>query len=313
MVTKVENQAQIGNETAAVGTLVHMNDALSTGAKAHLQVTFRDKTELTLGENASVVIDRYVFDPDAGVGEAALNATKGAFRFATGRLSEMPKKDINVSTPFAAMAVRGTDFWWGPIKGQSGVLLVSNSRLEVRKEDCREGTDTDRRRCRCAVTLKQAEEGTYIDRRTGCPGIPRQWTPGEVDAALSQTSFSLALGPTQQYQQQQRPQQQQQQQPPPPPITKITSKNQSRVRRDFCPGFTRLRLQRTIGAGIHLGHRTPSKSFVNWARGGDKELAQLGHVGVCRRSKRAIVICPTSISGALLTARLRPQQHQGQT
>jgi hypothetical protein len=197
MVTKVENQAQVGSEAAAVGSLVHMNDTLRTGAKARLQVTFRDNTNLTLGENASVVVDRYVFDPDAGVGEATLNATKGAFRMVTGRLSEMQNKDIQVSTPFAAMAVRGTDFWWGPIKGQAGVLLVHNSRLEVRKEDCPEGTDTDRRRCRCAVTLDQAEEGTYVDRRTGCPGIPRHWTPEEIDAALSTTSFSVALGPSQ--------------------------------------------------------------------------------------------------------------------
>ena len=138
MVTKVENQAQVGANAAAVGTIVHMNDTLRTGAKARLQVTFRDNTNLTLGENASVVVDRYVFDPDAGVGEATLNATKGAFRLVTGRLSEMPNKDIKVSTPFAALAVRGTDFWWGPIKGQSGVLLVHNSRLEVRKEDCPE-------------------------------------------------------------------------------------------------------------------------------------------------------------------------------
>ena len=95
------------------------------------------------------------------------------------------------------MAVRGTDFWWGPVQGQSGVLLVHNSRLDVRGQDCPEGTDDDRRRCRCAVTLDQAEEGTYIDRRTGCPGVPRHWTPAEIDAALSQTSFSLAIGPTQ--------------------------------------------------------------------------------------------------------------------
>jgi hypothetical protein len=94
------------------------------------------------------------------------------------------------------MAVRGTDFWWGHVQGQYGVLLVHNSRLEVRAEDCPEGTDTDRRKCRCAVTLDEAEEGTYIDRR-GCPGIPRHWTPAEVDAALSQTSFSLAFAPTQ--------------------------------------------------------------------------------------------------------------------
>jgi hypothetical protein len=143
-----------------------------------------------------VVIDRYVFDPDAGIGEATLNTTKGAFRLATGRLSEMTKKSIKVSSPFAAMAVRGTDFWWGHVQGQYGVLLVHNSRLEVRAEDCPEGTDTDRRRCRCAVTLDEAEEGTYIDRR-GCPGVPRHWTPQEVESALSQTSFSLAFAPTQ--------------------------------------------------------------------------------------------------------------------
>ena len=197
MVTKVENQAQIDGQPVAVGSPVHTNDTVSTGAKARLQVTFRDQTNLTLGENASVVIDRYVFDPDAGIGEATLNTTKGAFRLATGRLSEMTKKNITVSSPFAAMAVRGTDFWWGSIQAQSGVLLVHNSRLEVRDRNCTEGTDDDRRRCRCAVILDQAEEGTYIDRRTGCPGIPRHWTPGEVDAALSQTSFSLAFAPTQ--------------------------------------------------------------------------------------------------------------------
>ena len=117
MVTKVENQAQVGGQPAAVGSPVHTNDTVSTGAKGRLQVTFRDQTNLTLGENASVVIDRYVFDPDAGVGEATLNTTKGAFRLATGRLSEMTKKNINVSSPFAALAVRGTDFWWGPFKG----------------------------------------------------------------------------------------------------------------------------------------------------------------------------------------------------
>jgi hypothetical protein len=138
-----------------------------------------------------------VFDPDASIGEATLNTTKGAFRLATGRLNEMTKKNISVSSPFAAMAVRGTDFWWGSVQGQSGVLLMHNSRLEVRDRNCTEGTEDERRRCRCAVILDQAEEGTYIDPRTGCPGVPRQWTPGEIDAALSQTSFSLAFAPTQ--------------------------------------------------------------------------------------------------------------------
>ena len=198
MVTKVQNQAQVGGQAAAVGSPVSMNDTLQTGANGRLQVTFRDNTNLTLGENASVVVDRFTFDPDAGVGEATLNATKGAFRVVTGRISDMPNKDIKVNTAFAALAVRGTDFWAGSVQGQSGVLLVHNSRLEVRNEDCREGTEDDRRRCRCAVTLDQAEEGTYIDRRTGCPGVPRHWTAAEINSALATTGFSVALfSPTQ--------------------------------------------------------------------------------------------------------------------
>ena len=203
MVTKVQNQAQVGGQAVAVGSPVHLNDTLQTGANARLQVTFRDNTNLTLGENATVVIDRFVFDPDAGVGEATLNATKGALRMVTGRLTEMPNKDVKVKTSFGALAVRGTDFWSGSVGGQTGVLLVHNSRLEVRSDECPEDTDKDgemsdeeRRRCRCAITLDQAEEGTYIDRR-GCPGLPRQWTPAEINSALSTTSFSVAFGPSQ--------------------------------------------------------------------------------------------------------------------
>ena len=123
MVNKVENPAQIGAETAIVGTPVHMNDELRTGPKARLEVTFRDGTTLTLGENAKVVIDRYVFNPDKSTGELVLSTGVGAFRLATGKISEMRKKNINVSTPVAALAIRGTDVWWGPIDGQFGVLL----------------------------------------------------------------------------------------------------------------------------------------------------------------------------------------------
>ena len=125
MVTKAENEAQVdsgsGTITASVGTVVHMKDLLTTGPNGRLQVTFRDKSLLTLGENASVLIDRYVFDPDASVGEAALMSTKGALRFATGRLKAVTKKDITIATPLATLGIRGTDVW---TDGTHGVLAV---------------------------------------------------------------------------------------------------------------------------------------------------------------------------------------------
>jgi len=104
VVDKVENEAQVisasGAVTATVGAPVHLKDELRTGANARLQVTFLDETQLTLGEHASVVIDRYVYDPDRGIGETVLQATKGAFRFATCRIKEMKDSNIAVSTPF---------------------------------------------------------------------------------------------------------------------------------------------------------------------------------------------------------------------
>lgn len=130
-VTRVQNQAQVGSKTATVGTPINMNDVLRTGASARLQVTFHDGTSLTLGENARVVVDRYVYKPDKGKGEMALQATRGALHLVTGRLGQMREKNVKVTTPAAALAVRGTEFWTGPIDGHDGALLLKG-KVEVR-------------------------------------------------------------------------------------------------------------------------------------------------------------------------------------
>ena len=124
VVSKVTGQAQIGAATAAVGAPVHMSDRLRTGANARLQVTFHDNSSLTLGENANVVIDRYLFNPDKSSANVVLNATQGALRFAGGKIEQMHQKNIVVNTPNAALGVRGTHFWAGPIYGKYGVLLL---------------------------------------------------------------------------------------------------------------------------------------------------------------------------------------------
>src|SRR5262245_61770209 len=153
-VTRVQNQAQIGAAAATVGAPVYMNDQLLTGPNARLQVTFRDGTVLTLGEKAKVVVDRYVYNPEQSTGSLALDASQGAIRLATGKLHQMRDKDIKVSTPYAALAVRGTEFWTGPIDGHDGALLlkgrvsVSNRAGAVMLAVPGQGTDIQRRRRR---------------------------------------------------------------------------------------------------------------------------------------------------------------------
>jgi hypothetical protein len=138
VVDKVEHQAKIvtgGDAVAArVGIPVHLRDELRTGSAARLKLTFRDGTELTLGEKASVVIDRYIYDLKAGVGETVLQATRGAFRFASGRIKALKHKarsrcrrrwPISASTALSSGAARLTAdmaccCWkarsWSPIK-----------------------------------------------------------------------------------------------------------------------------------------------------------------------------------------------------
>jgi hypothetical protein len=162
MVTKVVSEAEVvtggAPVTASVGTVVHMRDELSTGAEARLQVTFRDQTTLTLGENAHVVIDRYVYDPDAGAGEVAINATVGALRFATGKLKGIRNKQITISTPVAHLGVRGTDLWSGLIKGVHAAYAVEPI-VDVRTQGGMQ-------------TLALAGQGTYITSPTAPPTPP---------------------------------------------------------------------------------------------------------------------------------------------
>jgi FecR protein len=185
MVTKVENEAEVlsggSSTTAAIGTVLHMKDELRTGADGRLQVTFRDKSVLTLGEKASVVIDRYVFDPDAGAGEAALDAAKGAFRFATGRLGSLRDKKITVSTPVAQIGVRGTEFWGGMLGQKYGILLLKPAITVTNQAG--------------SVTLNKPGWGTDILSNTDVPGPPTKWAADKVASALGSTSTQPGPNP----------------------------------------------------------------------------------------------------------------------
>lgn len=173
-VARVENEASIvvasASRQAVVGMPVHMKDELRTGANGRMQVTFLDDTELTLGENASVLIDRYVYDPDKGIGETMLQTTRGAFRFATGRIKELKEKTIVITTAFADIGVRGTEFWGGPIDGKYGVLLL-------------EGEVTVSNQAG-SVTLSKTGEGTNIASPLDAPSAPNIWPEAKVSRAI---------------------------------------------------------------------------------------------------------------------------------
>lgn len=175
VVDKVENEAKIvtgdTTTTAIIGAKVHMKDELRTGPEGRLKVTLRDDTVLTLGEKASVVIDRYVYDPDKSVGETVLQATKGAFLFASGRIKGLKQHKIVVSTPVANIGVRGTQFWGGPIEGKYGVLLLGGEVVVSNKAG--------------SVTLSKIGQGTDIPSPLDAPGPVKAWAAGKIARAVA--------------------------------------------------------------------------------------------------------------------------------
>jgi hypothetical protein len=85
---------------------VHMNELIETDEESAVVVLFADGSKLTIGENARVVVDRYVYDPSGTGSEQVVTLTKGAFRFLSGSI---PKENVKLKTPTVTIGIRGTE------------------------------------------------------------------------------------------------------------------------------------------------------------------------------------------------------------
>lgn len=95
-------------EIAKSGAPVHLGDKVRSGPDAGLQVILLDETVFSIGPDAELSIDEFVFDPNTDAGTVAASITKGAFRFITGRVAIKDPKRMNVRLPQATIGVRGT-------------------------------------------------------------------------------------------------------------------------------------------------------------------------------------------------------------
>ncbi|CAB4143797.1 FecR protein [uncultured Caudovirales phage] len=86
---------------------IQSSDTVRTGA-GRVKIVFVDQSTVSVTEQSKLVIDSFVYDPNPKKSKMALKFASGTVRFATGK--GMPKNNINLRTPSATIAVRGTDF-----------------------------------------------------------------------------------------------------------------------------------------------------------------------------------------------------------
>jgi hypothetical protein len=61
-------------------------------------------------EHSKLLIDEFVYDPNKGTGKLGLKVALGTARYASGQIAKNNPQTVNVKTPTATIAVRGTDF-----------------------------------------------------------------------------------------------------------------------------------------------------------------------------------------------------------
>jgi hypothetical protein len=88
-----------------IGLDVQADEVVTTGANDRAHLVFLDGTSLTVGPNARLTIDKFVFDPATKTGELAINASKGVLRLVGGKISKTSA--ITVTTPASTIGVRG--------------------------------------------------------------------------------------------------------------------------------------------------------------------------------------------------------------
>lgn len=95
---------------AQVKERVALNDEVSTGAASQLQILLMDRSTFTVGSNARLTIDRFVYDPGRNSRSIEASVARGAFRFMSGRTLNHPTGPVAVRTPVASIGIRGTIF-----------------------------------------------------------------------------------------------------------------------------------------------------------------------------------------------------------
>lgn len=161
------------------GDLIYLNDEITTGENANIQILLQDQTVFSMGPNSAIIFDEFIYDPQSGA-EPSLTATvtKGAFKFISGKVSQSNPDAMTLKLPNAVASIRGTAVA-GQIRddGSSDLLLLSG-----------------------AITVSSASNQNDVDIFTsgwgvsisalGLAGEPEQFSPDQINSIISSVEFS---------------------------------------------------------------------------------------------------------------------------
>jgi len=157
-----------------IGQDVVHNERIKTDAKGQTQILFVDGSSVSVGPNADLVIDEFIYDPATGTGKMTLTAVQGAMRFVGGKLSKQ-ENAVTLHLGTATIGVRGGVFVADVQPGgKTEIVFVYGKAVSVSGQSG------------CKQELYRPGFEVDIDKPGGCPDNPHAAPPGGTVAILAQ-------------------------------------------------------------------------------------------------------------------------------
>lgn len=107
-------------------------ELLETSGGGAILIRLLDRTELYLGERASLTVDDFVYDPASNKGTTVLNFTLGTLRFVSGA---MDSQGITIQTPNTNIGIRGSEAIIFVTPEGETIVNVTKGRFSVRSRE----------------------------------------------------------------------------------------------------------------------------------------------------------------------------------
>jgi hypothetical protein len=161
-----------------IGIDVQADEVITTAANDRAHLVFLDGSSLTVGPDARLTIDRFVFDPATQKGDLAINATKGVFRLVGGKISK--SNAIVIKTPASTIGIRGGITIFSVNQNQTTADFIFGYSMTVTAG---------------GLTQTANRAGSQIVTNAGgVPGAPTLLKPGSLTAALGNLEGAKSNG-----------------------------------------------------------------------------------------------------------------------
>lgn len=165
------------NGSLSASSPIHRDERIRTSSSGTGQFVFRDGTKLAIGPNSSLVLDRSIFTSESSFQSLTLKATRGTFRWVSGKSSSAAYK---INTPFGTLGVRGTVFDFYINSRTASVIL-----LEGKAVFCGNNGVCKRLTRGCDMITAN---------RNGVTGESRKPSKTAVDGVKNEESFPFLVG-----------------------------------------------------------------------------------------------------------------------